>query len=261
MRRLLSAWMDALMPPIPVCLCCGVEKDVVDGLCPRCTAALNAQVAGAVQARAYPGCAAYRYDGAARRIVVRYKFGGRKWTAPFLADRMAAALARILAAERPLTNTVSDDINGVSDDRSPQSKGKEIKVKETETNNTYARVCFDVICHVPLHKGRRRSRGYDQAQVLAQCLSERLHIPSAAALTRVRRTQPQTRLNAARRIDNIRGAFAATDKVHGRVLLVDDVLTTGATASECADVLVKAGADSVFVLTFARALCGEDFKL
>ena len=114
------------------------------------------------------------------------------------------------------------------------------------------RACFDVICHVPLHKGRRRSRGYDQAQVLAQCLAERLGIPYTAALRRVRHTKPQTRLNAARRIDNIKGAFAAAEDVHGRVLLIDDVLTTGATASECADVLVKAGADSVFVLTFAR---------
>lgn len=115
-----------------------------------------------------------------------------------------------------------------------------------------------MICHVPLHKGRRRSRGYDQAQELAQCLAERLHIPYAAALRRVRRTKPQTRLNAARRIDNIKGAFAAVEPAHGRVLLVDDVLTTGATASECADVLMQAGADSVFVLTFAQALFNED---
>ena len=95
MRRLFAAWINALFPPIQKCICCDVEKDVVGGLCPRCTEALRAQTAGKTRARDYPGCAAYRYDGAARLIVVRYKFGGRKWTAPFLADKMAEAFVHV----------------------------------------------------------------------------------------------------------------------------------------------------------------------
>lgn len=111
----------------------------------------------------------------------------------------------------------------------------------------------DYITYVPLHKKRRKRRGFDQAEQLAKALSENTGIPFIKALERKRNTPTQTKLNAKEREENMAGAFESVCKVTGKALLVDDVLTTGATAYECAKVLKKAGSDSVFVLTFARS--------
>ena len=110
------------------------------------------------------------------------------------------------------------------------------------------------ICHVPLHKKRRRLRGFDQAEALACRIAEAADIPYAGVLKRVKNTKTQARLSAAARQENIKGAFEPAAPVHGCVLLVDDVLTTGATAVECADVLCRAGARNVYVLTFAKSV-------
>jgi ComF family protein len=112
---------------------------------------------------------------------------------------------------------------------------------------------FDCICHVPLHSKKRRQRGFDQAELLAKRIAALTGKPCLTAIKRIRNTPSQTKLNAVERKENMRGAFKPAQAVHGRVLLVDDVLTTGATVAECADVLKAAGAQSVTVLTFARA--------
>lgn len=113
-----------------------------------------------------------------------------------------------------------------------------------------------IVIPVPLHRSRLRERGYNQAALLARGLGRRLRIPVACrVLRRIRPTPSQTRLSAARRIANVRGAFAASPSPSIRrrqVLLVDDVMTTGATVSECARCLLKAGAASVDVATVAR---------
>jgi len=113
---------------------------------------------------------------------------------------------------------------------------------------------FDVVCHVPLHDKRRKSRGFDQAEELAKTIAGKTGKPYVCALKRIRNTPTQTKLNAARRQENMRGAFESVQRVSGRVLLVDDVLTTGATTGECAEALMDAGAKSVTVVTFARAV-------
>lgn len=115
----------------------------------------------------------------------------------------------------------------------------------------------DMICAVPLHKKRRASRGFDQAEELSRHVAQTTGIPFVRALRRVRNTKTQTKLSQQARRDNIRGAFEKLEPVHGNVVLVDDVLTTGATAAACASVLMEAGARSVFVLTFARAVYGK----
>lgn len=111
----------------------------------------------------------------------------------------------------------------------------------------------DIICHVPLHDKRRKSRGFDQAEELAKRLSQLTGKPFVNALRRVRNTPTQTKLSAAERLENVYGVFESVCPVSGRVALVDDVLTTGATAAECAKVLLAAGAQSVVILTFAQA--------
>ncbi len=120
----------------------------------------------------------------------------------------------------------------------------------------YESLSVDGVVAVPLFHARRRERGYNQAEVLARGLARRLRKPFwGRALKRIRATETQTHLTAPQRADNVRGAFevGARRRLAGRsVLLVDDVMTTGATLSECARSLKAGGARSVFVLTLAR---------
>jgi ComF family protein len=112
---------------------------------------------------------------------------------------------------------------------------------------------FDVIVPMPLHWRRRWQRGFNQARLLAREISRRWNVPVRAAVRRSRATQPQAGLTNAKRRANVRGVFKARTRLDGlRVLLVDDVLTTGATASACARALKRAGASHVSVVALAR---------
>jgi ComF family protein len=113
----------------------------------------------------------------------------------------------------------------------------------------------DIVVPVPLHASRVRERGFNQAALLAASLS----LPCVDALERIRATASQTDLTARERRTNVRGAFALRENagrsIEGKcVVLVDDVATTGATLSECAKVLGRAGALDVRAVTAARAL-------
>jgi ComF family protein len=113
---------------------------------------------------------------------------------------------------------------------------------------------------VPLHRARLRQRGYDQALELAKALARESGLPLfARRLRRQRRTQAQTRLGAAARRGNVLGAFtlAPGPPLPAHVALVDDVLTTGATAGECAQLLLAAGVERVDVWTVAVAPAPE----
>ena len=115
---------------------------------------------------------------------------------------------------------------------------------------------FDFIVPVPLHHVRRRGRGYNQSAVLARELSRRIGRPvQPGMLRRIRPTATQTNLTAADRQSNVASAFQYRRKewlAGRRVLLVDDVMTTGATVNACAKALKKGGAESVHVVTVAR---------
>lgn len=117
-----------------------------------------------------------------------------------------------------------------------------------------AQLIITCVCHVPLHEKKRRKRGFDQAALLAQNVAQLLCKPYVPTLMRVRNTPTQTKLNNQQRLVNVKGAFVPATTVSGHVLLIDDVLTTGATAAECARVLEKAGAESVTIATFAQAV-------
>ena len=123
----------------------------------------------------------------------------------------------------------------------------------------FARDCgADCILPVPLHRKRLRQRGFNQAVLLGNVLAETWRLPHYRhALRRIRWTEPQIQLTARERRGNVAGAFAVRDAslVRGRrIILIDDVYTTGSTVAECSRTLLGSGAEAVFVVTVARAM-------
>ena len=113
---------------------------------------------------------------------------------------------------------------------------------------------FDVITFVPMHKKNLRKRGYNQCELLAKSLSEILGIPAVATLRKTRFTKPQHKLKAAKRSENVKGAFRIIDKNAVKdldILLLDDIITTGNTLGECAKTLDKYSPRSIQCVTFA----------
>ena len=161
--------------------------------------------------------AAFLYEGTGRELILAFKMADRSWLAPRLAEWLYRAVAPLLTDA-------------------------------------------DLVVPVPLHRWRLLARRFNQAAVLAGLVARRAGVPAVPdLLVRTRRTPPQTRLSGPERRRNVRGAFqvrrARIALVAGRrILLVDDVLTTGATASACARALRKAGAARVDVATLARAV-------
>ena len=158
-----------------------------------------------------------RYDETARRLVHRLKYGDRVELARALGAMMARAGAELL-------------------------------------------IDADVIVPVPLHRSRLWWRRFNQAMALAGALSRTSGVRcDPFLLARVKRTRSQVGLTRTQRGDNLQGAFRvpADAKPHlagKRVLLVDDVVTTGATANACSRALLRAGAESVDLLSFARVV-------
>ncbi|MGV2979599.1 ComF family protein [Camelimonas sp. ID_303_24] len=229
------AGLDALYPPI--CLHCSQAVSAPHALCPACWRGLGfitrpccerlgapfaadpgaATVSPAAIADPPPwgrARAAVRYEGVARDLVHAMKFGDRSDIAHLLGRMMAAAGGELLAEA-------------------------------------------DLVTPTPLHRTRLWSRRFNQAAALAAAVSRHGGPPAAPdLLRRVRRTAPQVGLTRTARASNLRGAFAAAPGAGAvvagrRVLLVDDVMTSGATAAAATRALLKAGAAQVDVLTFA----------
>ena len=119
----------------------------------------------------------------------------------------------------------------------------------------YAGERWDALVPVPLHPARRRKRGFNQSAEIAGWLGPRVGLPVVEALQRVKPTAPQARLTRVERLRNLRGTLALAgrfDPRGRRLVICDDVFTTGATADACARILLRAGADEVVALTVAR---------
>ena len=111
---------------------------------------------------------------------------------------------------------------------------------------------YDCLVPVPLHYDRQWTRGFNQAEVLARLIGARLGLPVSTELKRGVNTRKQARLRVSQRRENVKNAFYTKSSYEGlRVLVIDDVLTTGSTACACAKALRKAGAIDVAALTVA----------
>lgn len=245
---LLRQALDAVLPPL--CLCCGTVVAESGSLCPDCWSRVGFLseplchacghpfevhpggghpgaegdiLCGPCLAKAPPwrrARAVLRYDAASKPLILRFKHADRLEGAAAFARWMARAGGELLA--------------------------------DTQ-----------VIVPVPLHRWRLLARRYNQAAVLAQALGRLSGVTVAPdALVRLRRTAVQGHMDREERRRNVAGAFAVPERrrrlVQGRrVLLVDDVLTTGATTGECTRTLLKAGAESVDVLTLGRVVFGD----
>lgn len=188
-------------------------------ICPRCAGSLPFLSGGAAKQKVEfaQGCmAALSYEGVVSDSIRRFKFEGC-W-------HYARPYAKLLAAR--LAGAGYPDC--------------------------------DLCTYVPVSLRRRMKRRYDQAELLAAELSKETDIPlGRMVLKKIRHNQPQSQTPRAGRSANVLGAYAVNDpeEIRGKtILLIDDVTTTGATLSECARVLLTAGADRVYCAAFARAL-------
>ena len=125
-----------------------------------------------------------------------------------------------------------------------QNLAKELKARNWQVDSTTA---------VPLNWRKRLTRGYNQSALVAKSLAKTLNKPYETLLTRTRVTQQQAKLPKGQRLSNVSGAFTAKAVKGKRILLVDDVITTGATIGVCREALLKAGARQVFLLAIAKA--------
>lgn len=110
----------------------------------------------------------------------------------------------------------------------------------------------DVIVPVPIHRSRMRKRGYNQAELIAKALSQKLSLPmDINVLLREKKTEPQKKLSKDIRIKNVENAFKVTKNVvrYNKIILVDDIYTTGATINACAQVLKRAGVQRVYFIS------------
>lgn len=213
---------DELVPGSPLALCATCRAALVDArpACPRCGASLppgpdpTCPMCDGRRLRFHAVARLGTYEGALRSAVLRTKRASGRG--------LAMALGDLLAERAGLEQFDAD-----------------------------------VVVPVPMHWMRRAWRGANSAEVIARRLAGRLGLPMRSGLlARRRRTAPQASLPPSRRRANVRGAFRArphADLPGARVLLVDDIMTSGATANEAARMLAGAGAEFVAVAVLARA--------
>jgi ComF family protein len=211
--------LELVLPP--ACAGCGRFGTL---LCTNCRAAMRAArdpraVFLAPDPSTYSGTdlelalAALQHEGVVRRCLQRLKYGGASRLAALLAAQVLPTLDRLLVFTGPAT-----------------------------------------LVPVPLHPVRRRERGYNQAELVAAALSAGRQLPMEDLLVRGRETYRQHRLDRAGRLRNMQAAISVRPgrRPPARVILVDDILTTGATFEACATVLRAAGTREVYGLAIAR---------
>lgn len=215
-----------VVPPLTGCCssCLKSLPAIEPPLCPFCGAGAEACTCGRHR-RHFDRCASpFYYEDPVKQGILLFKEYGSAESAAFFAERMTEVFHR-------------------------------------EWGTPY----LDGIVPVPMRKEELRSRGHNQSRLLAKALSERLDAPLNEILVKITATRPQKELTALERGGNVLGAFDVRGETlrsraleGARILLVDDVITTGATLDECAKVLKIAGATEVLALTAARSRLRKD---
>ena len=207
-------WLLDLLYPPKCILCHKLLPDSTFSVCAKCANHVLSQYPSLRHGTYFTLCVSpLRYEEPVRGSIHRYKFGNRSFYAEHYASWMAPAVLQELGRE------------------------------------------FDLVTWVPVSRKRLRSRGYDQAKLLAEHLASLLGCKACPCLKKRWNNPPQSRVDVRKeRAKNVRGMYmpldAATFK-EKRVLLVDDIITTGATLEECSRVLRRAGAKQVSCATLA----------
>lgn len=210
--KLWQALLDLLYPPR--CVLCGRLLSVPGPICARCMDTLP-EYDGAAPAVRFTsaGCVSFYYQGTLRESFLRFKFSGASHYAGTYGTWMA--------------HTIRDKLDGR----------------------------FDVLTWAPVSRARRRRRGYDQAELLCRAVGKQLGMQPVCMLRKIKNAPAQSSLeDAARRRANVSGAYVPyrPERCAGqRVLVIDDIVTTGATLGECSRVLRMAGAADVVYAALA----------
>ena len=217
LRQLWNALLDLLYPRDILCLCCdrAIAPDAQDGLCPACLEALEELEARQAEEEIAPAPGIVRV-----RAAYPYTAQARRLIIRLKYERVRDAAVPLARAMAMLPGGEAD-----------------------------------VVVPVPTTRRRLRERGYNQAQVLAELIGRETGMPVMDALERTDEHTEQVRLSGQSRRQNLKGVMHADDSIRGpRVLLIDDVYTTGSTAEEAARALLDAGAVSVEVFTAAKSM-------
>lgn len=216
-RRLADGLLELLYPRRAICMGCGSQAGFErDWLCEECRRELANRWIGAMTALE---------GGWIEGAVAAYLYGG---PSAGLVRNLKYRGVRMLA--EPMGRHMADAFEALQPAH------------------------IDAVVPVPMHAKRLKKRGYNHAGLLAREAARRMNLPLLDALDRTRDTPQQARLSDAERMKNLDGAFALREEVGGlRLLLVDDVCTTGATANACAATLLGGGAQAVLLLCFASA--------
>lgn len=218
LKRLALFGMDLLFPPR--CIFCNEIIAPGTKICQKCAKEILPSgtvrcVPISVHNRKISCAFLYPYEGKVRDSILAYKFHGQKQYADFYAER--------------LTKQVSE---------------------------VFPEAGFDFVTSVPLSDERRKERGYNQSELIAKPIAAALNLPYLPCLQKIKKNQVQHLLNREQRMQNVRGVYGLCgDSVKGkRILLVDDIVTTGSTLSECANALFQGGANKVACAAIARAM-------
>lgn len=215
MNRALCWLLDLIYPP--KCVICGrILRDGERDACKDCMLSLPICTFPVEGGEFLGNCAApFRYEGDLRESILRFKFGGRQHYARFYAVYLAAAVRERLGTG------------------------------------------FDLVTWVPISRRRRFERGYDQAEELARHTAKLLGLPCARTLKKIKNNRRQSGISDRdERKRNVRGVYRAHRPAHyrgKRILMIDDIITSGATLGECAFRLRLAGAASVDAAVAATA--------
>ena len=277
-RKIASAILDLLYPP--VCVHCGAVTGIADVLCPACWVLMrpiteplcpvlglpfeyhlgrDAMSAEAIAnppsfSRARSACI---HNGVARTLVSRLKFGDRQEVAVFCARMMTGAGAELLGPNRNSGNQ-----NEARENIRNPGNGNNDNINNANINNADAD--RPVLVPVPLHPRRQWQRRYNQSALLASAIARQCGLEMEPMLIRrIRATRPQVGLSARQRARNVLGAFEISGPVLAglagrRIVIIDDVITTGSTVRTISDELVKSGVEKIDVLSFSRVIKGAD---